>query len=1150
MSSKDIGTLRTRLSWEDENANKSLEGFKRDLKGLRSEMNLAKSGGKDYTNSLKGMRSQSDILSRRFKTQQQQVKELRSRYKELTNAGKEDTVQAKNLASQINNTTAEMNRTEQQLKNLNAEIKRMESPWTKIGEKMTNTGDKLQTFGKHATDFGRSYSMRVTAPIVAGGVAMFKASMDYESAFAGIRKTVDMTEEEYESLSLSIRDMAKEIPAAATEIARVGEAAGQLGIENDAILGFTRTMVDLGVATNMSSDQAATALARFANITQMSQQDFDRLGSSVVDLGNNFATTESEIVDMSLRLAGAGAQIGMSEADILALATALSSVGIEAEMGGSAISRVMVNMQMATSTGFKKVQDVLKETGMTLRELEMMASHDATGFGEIAYSLGMTKKELNSLIGAGKDLENFSKIAGMTGEEFKKAFEKDAINALATFIDGLGNAENAGDSAINMLQEMGITEIRLRDSLLRAGGAHELLADSIDISSGAWKENTALANEAEERYKTTESQMKILWNRVKDIGITLGDALIPALMGAVDAAGPLIEKIESGAQAFADMDEEQQQTILKMIALAAAIGPASVGLGGLTTTIGGFMKAGGGVAKMLGKAGGVGMVGRIGLLAPMATSPVGLAVAGVGALALGTYALSKAMETNIEDTLKMIDTREAEINSTDELIASFEELQNKNRLSTDEMLRYMDIMTELKNAKSEEAIKALTDEQGELLKKSGLTNGEMEKFLELNSQVVEKSPETAKAISEQGNAYASVLDELKQLNEAERARLTDDTYMALSSELDKQKRNLEDQAELQGQIGDLEKDRSSSLDEMNSIGKEIRDQEQYILELKDQIKNASWQEKKILEDKLLHANTDLLLLTDSRKEHEKTIDKIDKQIGKKQKSLEETNKELEAFDELTAKYEEMVLFEAGLTAERGEGNKALDDAQKQIDQNRKELEKYRDANGDLTGIYADQNEALNEQQRKLDGARKKLEGINDLAGKQVYKDIKLRTDPSIDSIDRRLKVPVGKTVKVSVNSGPTPAMLAEGTDNHKGGPFIAGEEGFELGRMGNRWEWLNLGMYDRPRGYEVFTHDESKKIIQALNRMPAYASGVSSPGEADRVVGQLSSQPKSEPVQPAPIHIGQMVVREEADVKKIARELFNLQKGNSRVVLG
>ena len=336
----------------------------------------------------------------------------------------------------------------------------------------------------------------VSAALSAAGGYAIKTGIDFESAFAGVTKTVDATDSELAEFRQGIRDMAKDMPQSASQIAEVAEAAGQLGIQNENILSFTEVMSNLGVATNMSAIEAATALARLANITQMPQENFDRLGSTIVALGNNLATTESEITEMGLRLAGAGKQVGMSEDQILGLAGALSSVGIEADAGGSSVSTVMAKIQLAVEQG-------------------------------------------------GESLEQFADVAGMSSSEFKQAFEEDAAHALVSFVDGLGTMEERGKSAIGTLDDMEITEIRQRDALLRLAGAGDVLAESLDIASEAWKENTALTKEAEQRYETMESRLQILKNNVADLGITFYDSIRDPLKSTVDEGIVYVDKLSA-----------------------------------------------------------------------------------------------------------------------------------------------------------------------------------------------------------------------------------------------------------------------------------------------------------------------------------------------------------------------------------------------------------------------------------------------------------------------------------------------------------------------------------------------------------------------------------------------------------------------------
>lgn len=321
---------------------------------------------------------------------------------------------------------------------------------------------------------------------------------------------------------------------------------------------------------------------------------------------NNFATTESEITEMGLRLAGAGKQIGLSQGSIMGIAAALSSVGIEAEAGGSAFSKLMVSLQLAVETGaesMKPFESLAKATGHSLDELYGIMNKGGKGLNSLAQQAGMTTKDLKAMWKQATDsaegLENFANVAGMTSDKFANLFKSKPEKALTAFIKGLGESEKHGKSAIAVLDEMGITEIRLRDTLLRSANAGDLMSQAIQRGNKAFKENTALANEANKRYETTESKLKMLRNEAVNVAIDFGGPLVDALRDGLQASKPWLKTLGDMADRFSKLEPEQQRSILKWIAMGAAAGPTLKILGSGVTTIGGLFKAFGTLEKGL-----------------------------------------------------------------------------------------------------------------------------------------------------------------------------------------------------------------------------------------------------------------------------------------------------------------------------------------------------------------------------------------------------------------------------------------------------------------------------------------------------------------------------------------------------------------------
>lgn len=417
-----------------EQSRTAITTFGKQISLAESKFKLAAVGIKDMDASVGGLTAKLTMLREKLTLQEYTVTEYenalrgsREQLKAAQDAHDPEKIQQASDAvidaeTALNKAKTALAEVRQEIEQTNKDLRTAQSAWTEAGQSLDAFSKYCDKASKVTGAVGRTLTTVMTTPILALGSAAIKASISYESAFTSVRKTVNATEEEFAALSDEIKGMSTEIATSADDIAEVVAIAGQLGIGTDYLTTFARTMIDLGNSTDIVASEAASTLAKFANITNMDQSLFGNLGSTLVQLGNNFATTESSIMMMAMRLAAAGHQVGLSEAQILGFATALSSVGIEAEMGGSAFSKALIKMEVAAATG-------------------------------------------------GEALTDFATVAGMTEAQFKALWDADPATAFQAFIVGLSQMDEQGMSAIATLEEIGISEIRLRDTLLRATNA-------------------------------------------------------------------------------------------------------------------------------------------------------------------------------------------------------------------------------------------------------------------------------------------------------------------------------------------------------------------------------------------------------------------------------------------------------------------------------------------------------------------------------------------------------------------------------------------------------------------------------------------------------------------------------------------------------
>ena len=386
-------------------------------------------------------------------------------------------------------------------------------------------------------DLGMTLSTSVTPAIIGMGYAAIQSAQDIDSAYRDMRKTVNGSEDDFEALRQAAIDFSTTHVTSADQILSIQAIGGELGVAVDDLETFAQTVSNLEIATDLDADEAATSLGQLSNImNDLSGEKMPAFSDALVRLGNNGASTESQIVDIAARIGSMSSIIGMSTPEVLAWASTIASTGQGAEAAGTAIANTMSDIEQAVA-------------------------------------------------GGGDALEAFAQVSQMSAEDFARAWEVDPSSAMKAFIEGLNKIEADGGSATGTLSALGITaarQVQAIEGLMQTVG---MLDDNLQMSENAWNgvsdqwgEAGDAANEAAKKAEGFSGSVQRLMNMAQVLGAEMGESLAPVIDFIADALGGL-------TQVFSSAPDSVKLFTAAILGLVAAAGPALMWIRAIGDTV-------------------------------------------------------------------------------------------------------------------------------------------------------------------------------------------------------------------------------------------------------------------------------------------------------------------------------------------------------------------------------------------------------------------------------------------------------------------------------------------------------------------------------------------------------------------------------------
>ncbi len=370
----------------------------------------------------------------------------------------------------------------------------------------TKVGSKL---AKAFTGIGGMINTATVAIIASLGVGMVagtRAAIEFEDAFAMVKKTMADVEDPkvFEKIADDLQRLATQIPVRATELAALGSVAGQLGVASADVSKFVEVTGKLGVATNMTGEQAATSLARFLNVTNETTDSVDKFAAILVQLGNNVAAQESEIILLAQNLGAVASVAGLGATEVLAFSAAMRETGQQSSAGATALGKFF----------------------MALKGAEQ---------------------------GDAQALFKFAEVAGTSVTEMADLIETDIGRAATLFLDGLNRMNAQGQSTIAVLQALGLNQARTSRALLSLANNSEGLAEAIALANKEAIDQNALNEEAATRFETVSQKTAQFKSIMNVAGQQIGEIFLPAVSKLMDVLITIAKGVVGAIRGFSEM---------------------------------------------------------------------------------------------------------------------------------------------------------------------------------------------------------------------------------------------------------------------------------------------------------------------------------------------------------------------------------------------------------------------------------------------------------------------------------------------------------------------------------------------------------------------------------------------------------------------